>query len=141
MYFTSQNRPGGPGDFDIWASIQQSDGTWGVAANVAELNSAYRDTRTAIRNDGLEIYLTSNRPGSEVDSTNAPSLDIWVSTRASTSDPWGPPSDVAGDINSAYSDGAPAISSDGTEMYFYSNRPDGSGLNDLYVVTRTKIVH
>jgi OOP family OmpA-OmpF porin len=43
------------------------------------------------------------------------------------------------DINTAYSDGAPAISADGTELYFYSNRPGGTGLNDLYVMKRTKI--
>jgi WD40-like Beta Propeller Repeat len=138
MYLTTQNRPDGLGDFDIWQSIQQSDGTWGAATNVAELNSTSRDTRTAIRHDGLEMYLTSMRSGSVVDSTKAPSLDIWVSTRPNTFAPWGAPTDVPGDINGAYSDGAPAISADGTEMYFYSNRPGGSGLNDLYVVTRTK---
>ena len=139
MYLTTQDRPGGVGDFDIWASTQQSDGSWGVPVNVAELNSTYRDTRTAIRYDGLEIFLTSMRPGSLPDSTGAPTLDLWTSTRASTSDPWGAPTDMGSSVNSAYSDGAPAISSDGTEMYFYSNRPGGSGLNDLYVMTRTKI--
>jgi hypothetical protein len=139
MYLTSQNRPGGLGDFDIWASMQQIDGTWAVPVDVAELNSVDRDTRTAIRHDGLEIFLTSMRPGGVTDANGAPTLDLWVSTRISTSDAWGAPVAMGNDINTAYSDGAPAISADGTELYFYSNRPGGSGLNDLYVVKRTKI--
>ena len=42
-------------------------------------------------------------------------------------------------VNSSANDGAPALSRDGTELYFYSNRPGGFGANDLYVVTRTKL--
>ena len=36
--------------------------------------------------------------------------------------------------------GAPALSWDGTTLYFYStNRPDGFGGRDLYVATRLKL--
>lgn len=138
LYLTTQNRPGGLGDFDIWTSTQQSDGSWGIPVNVVQLNSAFRDTRTAIRHDGLEIFLTSMRPGSLPDAKGAPSLDLWVATRASIYDRWGAPVAMGDSVNTEYSDGAPAISADGTELYFYSNRPGGSGLNDLYVMTRTK---
>jgi hypothetical protein len=33
----------------------------------------------------------------------------------------------------------PALSSDGRELYFHSNRPGGSGFNDLYRCTRSRI--
>lgn len=132
LFFTSLNRPGGQGDFDIYASELNADGTFSVPVNVAELNSAYRDTRTSIRKDGLEIFFASNRPG------GSGAIDLWVATRASTNDAWGVPVNLSEGVNSPYNDGAPAISRDGTTLYFYSDRPGGNGLSDLYMSTRRR---
>lgn len=137
LYFTSQNRPGGLGDWDVWMSELQPNGNWTDPLDVVELNTSSRDTRTAFRNDGLEMYITSMRPGSVTDSTGAPSLDIWVSTREKRQDPWGNPVDLDSNINTVSGDGAPVLSADGTEMFFYSNKPGGFGGNDLYVTRRT----
>ena len=38
-----------------------------------------------------------------------------------------------------YVTGAPALSWDGTTLYFYSTRPGGFGMRDLYVATREKL--
>ena len=138
LYFTAQGRPGGLGDWDVWMSELKPDGNWSDPVDVTELNTTARDTRTAFRNDGLEMYITSMRPGGVADSTGAPSLDLWVSTRGRRQDPWGTPVDVDASINSAYADGAPVLSADGTEMFFYSNRPGGFGGNDLYTSHRTR---
>lgn len=138
LYFTSQNRAGGLGDWDVWMSELDRRGNWSDPVDVSELNTAARDTRTAFRDDGLEMYITSMRPGSVADTTGAPSLDIWVSTRDKRQDPWGKPVDVGGNLNTVFSDGAPVLSSDGTEMFFYSNKPGGFGGNDLYVTHRTR---
>jgi hypothetical protein len=140
LYFTS-NRPWGPGDcngpkvgdFDIYVSTLQDDETFGSVCLVPELSSPLRDTRTAIRRDGLEIFITSNR------ATGQGLLDLWVATRGSTSEPWSTPVNMGSTVNSTLNDGAPAISSDGTTLYFYSNRPGGFGGNDLLVSTRTKL--
>lgn len=78
------------------------------------------------------------RPGSVADSNGVPSLDLWVSTRDKRQDPWSTPVDLDANINTPYGDGAPVLSSDGTEMFFYSNKPRGFGGNDLYVTHRTK---
>jgi hypothetical protein len=138
LYFTSLNRPGGLGDWDIYASILGPGGTFGPAALVVELSAPGgpadgRDTRTAIRHDGLEIFLTSNRPG------GIGSGDLWVSTRATTLDAWSTPVNVGPSVNTIYFDGAPALSSDGETLFFYSTRPGGFGANDLYVTTRHKL--
>lgn len=138
LYFTSLNRPVGLGDWDIYASILGPDGTFGPASLVAELSvpgtaTTGRDTRTAIRHDGLEMFLTSNRPG------GVGSGDLWVSTRATTLDPWSTPVNVGLPVNSISFDGAPALSSDGETLFFYSNRPGGFGMNDLYMSTRHKL--
>lgn len=133
LFFTTLNRPGGQGDFDIYASDLNRDGSFSAPVNVAELNSAYRDTRTAIRKDGLEMFFASNRPG------GLGVIDLWVATRSSTNDLWGVPVNLGAVLNSTFNDGAPAISRDGTTLYFYSDRPGGSGLNDLYVSTRSRV--
>ena len=140
LYFTS-NRPWGAGDcngpklgdFDIYISTLQEDETFGAVCLVPELSSPLRDTRTAIRRDGLEIFITSNRASGQG------LLDLWAATRGSTSEPWSTPVNLGLTINSAFNDGAPALSSDGTTLYFYSNRPGGLGANDLLVATRTKL--
>lgn len=147
LYFTS-TRPGGPGDFDIYASTRVGDdGTFGPPVLVPELSSPYRDTRTAIRRDGLEIFLSSGRPGDDVVGHSAGSEDLWVSTRATTSDVWSPPVNLnlvnqqlgGPAINGPAFDGAPALSFDGTTLYFFSERPGGFGKRDLYVTTRARL--
>ena len=133
IYFNSISRTEGPGDFDIYVSTQRENGTFGPAKVVRELSSPKRDTRTAIRNDGLEMFLTSNRDG------GFGLIDLWVATRESTSDVWSTPTNLGPTINTAYNDGGPALSCDGTTLYFYSERPGGSGGRDLYVTTRHKL--
>jgi hypothetical protein len=145
IYLTGQRR-GGLGDFDIYVSTQREDaedrgfvGTFGPAVLVPELSSPRRDTRTAIRRDGLEMFISSSRAGSVPDLSGQPSLDVWVSTRASTRDPWSTPGNSGSTVNTPAADSGPALSCDGTTLYFYSTRPGGVGGEDLYVTTRTEL--
>jgi hypothetical protein len=135
LYFTVRNNPPGSDQgFDIYASTRIGDeGAFGPPVLVPELSSPFRDTRTAIRRDGLEIFLSSGRPG------GVGSEDLWVSTRASTLDPWSTPVNLGAVVNTTAFDGGPALSFDGTTLYFHSNRPGGFGGNDLYVTTRTRL--
>jgi hypothetical protein len=159
LYFT--RRPIGASDllFDIYVSTCTADlatcntpNVWGPGIPVVALNSPFRDTRTAIRRrDGLEMILSSGRPGS------LGSENLWVSTRATTQDQnWLPPVPINCDampgcpawdpegplVNSPAFDGAPALSWDGAELYFFSERADLPGFaggRDLYLSKRTKI--
>ena len=151
MYINRSFNPADPEDFDIYASTCDADISscnrnqlWSAAVLVPELNSPQRDTRTAIRRrDGLEMIITSSRPG------GCGSQDLWVSTRAATADSWSIPVNIdpinpatgmpTCVTNSPAIDGAMALSWDGTELYFFSNRAGGFGVNDLYRSTRTKI--
>src|SRR5207247_3839020 len=63
LYFTS-TRLGGPGDYDIYASTRVGDESeFGPAVLVAELSAPGRGTRTAVRRDGLEMFLSSGGTG------------------------------------------------------------------------------
>jgi len=144
MYFDS-NRPG-RGDFDIYASMMLPDDSFSPPVLVEELSSSFSDRGPAVRRDGLEMFLQSNRP----ESGSVGGIDLMVSTRASTSDPWSTPVYLGAIVNSPFIDGAPFLSFDGTALYFQSTRnsPDATGpclpnlgpcVFDLYVTTRAKL--
>ena len=138
--YVTTTRPGGPPgsancSFHIWVSTLGDDGSFGPAVLVPELSSPKEETRTAIRRDGLEFFLSSSRPNGLIGKN-----DIWVSTRGNTLDPWSTPVNLGSTVNYPGSvTGAPALSWDGTTLYFYSDRPGGFGARDLYVATREKI--
>jgi len=132
LYFNS-NRPGGKGGNDIYASTRQPDGTFGPAVLVEELNSPADDQALAIRRDGLELIIASNREGT------LGGLDLFVATRASTSEPWSTPVHLGPVLNSAGVEAGVALSSKGTALYFHSGRPGGLGAFDIYVSTRSKL--
>ena len=127
LYFSSgMNRPGGAG---IYVSEQAADGSFGPAVRVIV---SVANVRPSIRHDGLEIFFTSNRPGSI-----ANSQDIWVATRETVFDAWSEPINLGSPLNSALVDVQAYISSDRETLFFASNRPSG-GPTDLYMSTRTK---
>jgi hypothetical protein len=115
LYFGS-NRPGGPGGLDIYASTLLQDGSFGPAALVEELSTPSRDQDPAIRRDGLEMFLASDRPGT------FGATDLWVATRASTEDAWSTPVNLGALVNTPTrppdleqaNDWRPALSFDGT---------------------------
>jgi len=137
LYFNS-NRDGGAGGQDIYAATRGPDEAFGMPSfdlptPVLELNTASNDQQPSVRRDGLEVIFTSDRPG------GLGSFDLWVATRASTSDPWSNIQNLGSPVNSGAVDQRPALSWDGTELYFGSSRPGGLGSQDLYVSTRNKI--
>src|SRR5688500_18490840 len=96
---------------------------------VEELSTAADDQGLTVRPDGLELFLNSTRPGSELN-------DLWTSTRATVSAPWSPPVSMGPAINTQYNEQFPTVSADGATLIFTSNRPGGVGGDDLYIVTR-----
>jgi hypothetical protein len=120
------NRPGGAG---IYVSEQAADGSFGPAVRVIVSSG---NVRPSIRHDGLEIFFTSNRPGSI-----ANSQDLWVATRETVFDAWSEPTNLGSPLNSALVDVQAYISSDRETLFFASNRPNG-GPTDIYMSTRTK---
>ena len=131
--YVASDRPGGAGRDDLWVSSRKTTrDAWQIPVNLgATINSAEGDASPSISADGLELYFDSGRSGGQG------SGDIWVTTRASTSDAWGTPRNLGPTVNSSSADSVPKLSSDGLSLFFASARPGGLGMRDVWVATRT----
>jgi hypothetical protein len=134
LYFGS-NRPGGSGSHDLWMTTRETkDSPWSKPVNLGStVNSQYSEWGPTISTDGLSLYFSdylSPRPGGHGQ------WDIYVTTRATSSDPWGTPVNLGPFVNSSGIDASPDISSNGLIMFFNSERSSGSGGSDIWMTTR-----
>jgi len=96
----------------------------------APVNTAYWEQCPSISADGLSLCFSSTCPG------GYGSDDLWVTTRASVSDPWGPPVNLGATVNSSAGDFDASISADGLVLFFTSGRAGGLGDLDLWFTSR-----
>jgi serine/threonine protein kinase/Tol biopolymer transport system component/tetratricopeptide (TPR) repeat protein len=119
-----------PGDIRVATRTSVSD-PWGTPEKLGpNVNSAAHDIGPCISADGLELYFCSNRSG------GYGSWDVWVSTRATVSDPWGKAVNLGSQINSPAFDGHPFITPDGLTLLIGSRRPGGRGDQDIWFTRR-----
>jgi WD40-like Beta Propeller Repeat len=130
LYFTSNRETGDPEGLDVYRSLKRG-GTFLPAELVPELSSEGNDLRPSIRQDGKEIFLSSDRTGSI-----AGSQDIWAASRRGRAHPWTAPENLGAPVNTAASEQQPSISDDGSTLFFASDRPGGSGDLDIWVSQR-----
>ena len=134
MFFVS-DRSGGVGGDDLyvsWRNHIRNDFGWRPATNLGvTVNSPSTDAAPDFfENDdqGLpQLMFTSNRPGG----FGGP--DIYRSDMTAEGT-WGAPVNVA-EINSAANDARTTTRHDGRELFFFSGRPGGLGV-DLWTSTR-----
>jgi len=129
LYFAS-DRPGGSGDFDIWLATDKSaGGGFHKAVNLGPpVNGPSYDGDPAISADGLMLFFSSDRPG------GSGGQDLWVALRTSTGGPFGEPINLGPRVNTTGFEGRPALSSDGSTLFFMSDRAGGFGGVDLWQV-------
>ena len=135
MFFSSNRADlGGLGFGDIYESEILGDGTFGAPVNRYELNSPSVETCFWVRDDGLEIIFSSNRPNITEDAT---AFDLWTATRSNVYETWSTPVSLGPTINAAgVIDVNPALSADGKTMLFSSRR---AGDLNIYMSTRRPI--
>lgn len=119
LYFVS-NPTGAQAFADVYVSVQNPDGSFGVPSAVTALSSAASEGRPYIRRDGLEIYFQSNRVGGKG------AFDIWLSTRTSTDAAWSTPQNVE-ELNTTGVEVTPVLSWDALTLYFAVVRPGQVG--------------
>jgi hypothetical protein len=139
LYFTS-NRDGGCGiaieNTDIWVATRPTpEAQWGEPRNLGcTLNSSALDAAPILSVDEHRMYFHSRRPNvaGGVDSD----LDLYVSRRRDTRDPFGWESPERLNISTDFSEAQPAFFEDdqsgiGT-LFFVSDRPGGLGRVDIW---------
>ena len=111
--------------------VTNADFTFGEPTNIGPtINSQNIESAPFISPDGLSLLFASDWPDGLLD------YDLWVTTRASISEPWGDPVKLGQAINTTYTEWHPSITADGLELYFDSDRPGGEGSEDLWVSKR-----
>jgi len=110
-------RPGGYGGLDIWITKRDTkDDAWGTLVNLGPpINTSANDGRPSMSSDGLTLFFRTDGPG------GFGGADIWLTTRATTNDPWGEPTNLGPTVNTSSWECGPSISGDGTTLYFHSN--------------------
>ncbi len=94
-----------------WFTAEYNDGRWQNWKN-ADFNPDYKVGELHITDDGNELYFHSDRPGGKG------GLDIWVSKKVNGE--WLEPENVEA-VNTADSEGWPALSPDGNELWISRN--------------------
>jgi Tol biopolymer transport system component len=121
--------------FDIYVTKRaHADAPWSPAVNLGPVvNSTLADEHPFLTSDGLTLYFGSYR--SEIWFS-----DLWMTTRASKDDDWGPPVNLGFPVNSqGDTDEDPSLTSDGLELYFASDRTGPNWQYNLWVTKRESI--
>ena len=131
LYFSS-DRTGGYGGQDLWITTRETiNDPWSEPVNLGPtVNSSASEAHPDISANGRELYFRSPKPG------GFGGHDLWVTTRATVSDPWEPPVNLGSPVNTSFRDSIPNISADGLSLFFASNRPGGYGGYDIWMTTR-----
>jgi hypothetical protein len=131
-FFYGPDRPGGTGGHDLWMSTRAvPNAPWSAPVNMGTpFNSANQDVSPTISHDGLTFIFASDRPG------GSGGYDLWMCTRPTLQDPWGPPVNMGPILNSGSHDYYGNLSPDGRVLFFESNR---SGSYAGWMTTRKSI--
>jgi Tol biopolymer transport system component len=131
LYFSSGNRPGGVGGYDIYRSTRaRITDAWSTPVLVLELSTSSGDADPSVSPDGLSLWFSTDRDPIS-------SWDIYVSVRASRSSPWGAPTAVD-ELNTTAGDASPSVSASGLLIAFHSDRGT-AGDADIFISTRPNI--
>jgi hypothetical protein len=111
LFFTS-DRDGG--DSDIWfATRDVPTGPFDDPSPVPNIATSSNEEGPALSADGLTLYFATDRSDS--------GMDIWTASRATADGTFGGAESVP-EVSSSAADVDPAISRDGSELFFSSNR-------------------
>ncbi len=98
----------------VGAGSAEADFTFGTPINPGSpINSSASDQPGGMTADGLRLYFASRRLGGY-----SGWIDIWVTTRPTTDDPWGEPVNLGPAINTERSEFEPDLSPDGLILVF-----------------------
>ena len=124
IFVSNQNT----GNFDIFVSKKQSDGTWGKPMNMGEgINTKYAERDPFLHPDMKTLYFSSDGRG------GLGGLDVFVSTRLDdTWTNWSKPKNIGRELNTTSRDWGYKITTDGKKAIFAATNLAYSKSEDLY---------
>ena len=126
LIFTRSKRVGGARNEDFYLSLYGDEG-WSLAKNLgAPINTLQNEGAQCITADGKTLYFTAC---SRQDSYGR--CDLYSSDFIEGY--WTEPVNLGENINTESWESQPAISSDGRQLFFVSNRAGGLGGKDIWV--------
>ena len=126
IYFSSE-RQGGFGGRDIYFARLMPDGSWGNVKNLgSEINTEFDEDAPFIHSDGKTLFFASTGHNT------IGGYDIFRSELKQGK--WLSPYNVGKPINTTQDDKFYVVSSDGERGYYSSERKNGQGQQDIYMV-------
>lgn len=130
VYFTSDREEDNYGGFDIYKITKLPDGTWSLPINLGPtINTKYDETAPFIHPDGVTLYFSSNGH------KTMGGYDIFKSIIDQETYSWTTPENIGYPINTTSDDVFYVTSVDGNRAYYASEKADGQGEKDLYIIT------
>ncbi len=118
LYFV-RGRAGG--NADIYVSRRTPCG-WTEPKPLTDINTDFDELGPEPAPDGKAIYFYSDRPGGRG------GYDLWVSRRGPSG--WQAPMNLGPAVNSEFNDYGVALAPDGAKLYFASNRPNSTAVEE-----------
>ncbi|MCP4521309.1 MAG: OmpA family protein [Cytophagales bacterium] len=113
---------------DIYFSLKEEDGTWGVPENIGgHINTNKHDACAGLSPDGTKLVVYKARYVEE-----GLAGDLYLSEYSSDGE-WSKPKKFGKNINSEHWEPSACFSPDNKTLYFVSNRPGGKGGTDIYM--------
>ena len=127
MYFSS-DRKGGFGGKDLYKVVKLPNGNWSKATNLGPtVNTGYDDDAPFIHPDGKTLYFSSKGH------KNMGEYDVFK-TVFQDDGSWSKPENLGYPINTVDDDIYFVLSTNGKRGYYSSNRQEGYGETDIYVI-------
>ena len=112
---------------------QTFHGTFQSIQVIPGMDSTYRDTTPFVAPDGLSILFSSDRP-STAEQVDWTSMNIWLATRESTSEPFGEAVKLDDSINTdSVGQLDPTMAQGGTALYYFTGSGPGTGDGQIWV--------
>jgi len=134
LYFSSARPASGLSPAPIYVSTRATtEDEWGEPVRLGRpVDGPSADLIASISADGLVLFITEDELLGRYRPDGYGGIDIWLTTRANRSSPWGVPVNLGPIINTSGDEGGGCVSPDGSTFYFDAVRPEGYGRSDLY---------
>lgn len=116
-------------DENLYECVRTSDGNWSAPQPMETLNTPANEGTCTISADGRTMVFTFC--DQTADRPSMGSCDLFIARNVGGQ--WQQARNLGPAVNSRYWESQPALSADGRQLFFVSDRPGGQGQRDIYM--------